>query len=89
MARSKRPITQRGAAEPVRRQKPAGGASESTTIAGEKVPGLPHDRDESPHSTGGERHPDVEQAARDVERGLQDTTRAPESDAAYHRLRKR
>ena len=89
MARSKRPIVKRGAAEPVRRQKPAGGSSESTTIAGEKVPGLPHERDESPHSTGGERHADIEQAAKDVERGLKDTSRANEADAAYHRLRKR
>src|SRR5438105_10368726 len=43
----------------------------------------------SPHSTGGERHADIEQAAKDVERGLKYTSRASESDAAYHRLRKR
>ena len=89
MARSNRPTPQRGAAEAVQRQKPTGGSSESTTIAGEKVPGLPHERDESPHSTGGERHADIEQAAKDVGRGLKDTSRAPEADAAYTKLRKR
>jgi hypothetical protein len=89
MARSNRPIPERGAGEPVKRQKPAGGSSQSTTIAGEPVPDLPHDRDEAARSTGGERREVMEQAGKDVQRGLQDTSRASETDAAYHELRKR
>lgn len=48
-------------------------------------PKLPHERDESVDMTHG--HPDaqVEQAYRDVERGLQDTDRGPPSHRAYQK----
>ena len=37
--------------------------------------------------TGGERHPEVEQAHRDMERGLQDTDRGPPADRTYRKLK--
>ena len=51
-------------------------------------PELPHDRDEKSGSTGGVPSPRVEQGARDLKRGLQDTSRAPEADQAYRKLKK-
>ncbi|RYF53446.1 MAG: hypothetical protein EOO29_56535, partial [Comamonadaceae bacterium] len=33
---------------------------------------LPHERDQSTDMTDGERHPEIEQAYKDVKRGLQD-----------------
>lgn len=48
---------------------------------------LPHERDEdaaiTPEAQDG---PPLTQAARDVERDLKDTSRASETDQAYHRL---
>ena len=51
-------------------------------------PQLPHDRDEKSGSTGGVPSPQVQQGARDLARGLSDTSRAPEADAAYRKLKK-
>ncbi|RYF28114.1 MAG: hypothetical protein EOO33_02010 [Comamonadaceae bacterium] len=47
------------------------------------VPLMPHERDQSVGMT--DDHPDanVQQAYRDVKRGLQDTDRGPPSDQAY------
>ena len=49
---------------------------------------LPHERDESVGMTGGVQDPVIQQAHADVERGLQDTSRSNESDAAYRKLKK-
>lgn len=51
------------------------------------APKLPHERDQSVTMTGGERHPEVEQAHRDMERGLQDTDRGPPADRTYRKLK--
>lgn len=51
------------------------------------APQLPHERDESAGVTDGIASETVRQAHRDVERGLQDTSRAPEADRAYRRLK--
>ena len=52
-------------------------------------PPLPHERDEAVGATGGVPSERVRQAHRDVQRGLQDTSRAPEADRAYQRQKKR
>ena len=52
-------------------------------------PHLPHDRDESVGATGGIPSERVRQGHRDLERGLQDTSRAPEADRAYDRLKRK
>jgi hypothetical protein len=48
---------------------------------------LPHERDQSVDMTGGEPDALVEQAYRDVKRGLQDTDRGPPADKAYQKLK--
>lgn len=49
---------------------------------------LPHERDESAGMTGGVPSEVVQQGARDLKRGLEDTSRAPEADQAYKKLKK-
>jgi hypothetical protein len=49
---------------------------------------MPHEHDEKVGMTGGVPSPKVQQAARDVKRGLQDTSRATEADDTYEKLRK-
>ena len=51
-------------------------------------PQLPHDRDEKTGATDGVPSERVQQGARDLKRGLQDTSRSTESDAAYRKLKK-
>lgn len=51
-------------------------------------PQLPHDRDEKAGSTDGVPSKRVQQAARDLKRGLQDTSGSTETDAAYRKLKK-
>lgn len=51
-------------------------------------PALPHERDESTSMTGGLPSGVVQQGARDLQRGLEDTSRAPEADRAYKKLKK-
>ena len=51
-------------------------------------PQLPHDRDEKAGSTDGVPSERIRQGARDLKRGLQDTSRSTESDAAYRKLKK-
>jgi hypothetical protein len=51
-------------------------------------PPLPHERDESTGTTGGVPSQVVQQGARDLKRGLEDTSRAPEADRAYKKLKK-
>lgn len=51
-------------------------------------PALPHDRDEQAGMTGGVQSPLVQQGARDLKRGVLDTSRAPEAEAAYRKLKR-
>lgn len=51
-------------------------------------PLLPNDRDEKVGATGGVPSAPVQQGARDLKRGLQDTSRATEADAAYAKQKK-
>ncbi len=44
---------------------------------------LPHDRDQATDMTSEQASPLMEQAARDTEDGLKDTSKAPEMDSAY------
>ncbi len=46
---------------------------------------LPHERDQAVDMTDGTRHPEVEQAYEDVQRGLQDTDRGPPAHKAYQK----
>lgn len=48
-------------------------------------PKLPHEHDQSVGMTDGQRDANVEQAYRDVQRGVQNTDRGPPSDKAYQR----
>ena len=56
-----------------------------TAIAGEAVPRLPHERDESTGSDPGAPREVMRQAQRDVEAGKVDTDRGPPADAAYRK----
>lgn len=49
---------------------------------------LPHERDETVGMTGGIADPVIQQAHRDVERGIEDTSRSNETDQAYRKLKK-
>lgn len=51
-------------------------------------PQLPHERDEATGATGGAPDAKVQQGHRDVVRGVQDTSRAPEAGRAYDKLKK-
>ena len=55
------------------------------SAAKEEKPKLPHERDESVDMTHGEPDAQIEQAYRDVQRGLQDTDRGPPADKAYQK----
>ena len=48
---------------------------------------LPRDRDEAKDMTSGQNSPLIKQAAADVNDGLQDTSKALETDKAYEKLR--
>ena len=48
---------------------------------------LPNERDQKVGATGGIPSAVVQQAARDLKRGLQDTSKGLETDAAYAKLR--
>jgi len=62
--------------------------SRKNPLASPSTPRLPHERDEAVGATGAVQSDKVRQGFRDVERGLQDTSRAPEADAAYDKLKK-
>lgn len=49
---------------------------------------LPHERDEAVGMTDGARHPEVEQAYDDLQRGLQDTDRGVPAHQAYQKQKK-
>lgn len=48
-------------------------------------PKMPHERDQSVEMTGGIQSKKVQQAAKDIQNGLKDTSRALEADAAYQK----
>ena len=48
---------------------------------------LPHERDQSTDMTASKRDPVVQQAQRDVSRGIKDTSKGAEMDSAYKKLR--
>lgn len=56
-----------------------------TTHASE--PALPHERDEQVGMTGGIANPVVQQGARDLKRGIQDTSKSVETNVAYAKLK--
>jgi hypothetical protein len=58
---------------------------DTTSPAESSNPRLPHERDEKVGITGGAPSKRVQQGAQDLKRGVSDTTRAPEADAAYRK----
>ena len=48
---------------------------------------LPHERDQSTDMTAEANDPVVEQASKDLQRGLKDTSKGPEMDKAYDKLK--
>ena len=47
---------------------------------------MPHERDETTGMTGGEPSADIQQAHRDLQRGLQDTSKGAEMDKTYKKV---
>lgn len=66
-------------------QRSARAASTRSEAGAPPAPRLPHERDESAHSTGAEPRPVIEQASDDLARGLVDTDRGAVADAVYRR----
>ena len=81
------PSTPESSVNTTRRQhaQPAAEAREGARAVDTTKPKLPHERDESVDMTHGKRDENIEQAYRDVQRGLQDTDRGPPADKAYQR----
>ena len=72
-------------------EKPAKPPEVGVDLTASKAPGqlhMPNDRDEKVGMTGGVPSSTVQQATRDVKRGLQDTSRASEAGAAYEKLKR-
>ena len=65
-----------------------GTSTGENSLASPVTPHLPHERDEKVGVTGSIPSEAVRQGYRDVKRGIQDTSRAPEADAAYDKLKK-
>ena len=57
------------------------------TVTTPTAPKLPHERDESVGTTGGVPSAAVQQAYKDVKRGLQDTSRGIAANQAYEKLK--
>lgn len=70
-----------GRPRPGRAETPAD-ASDEASLA------LPHERDQSIDMTDAQPDPHVQQASRDLRRGLQDTGESPPMDKACHRLKR-
>lgn len=68
---------------------PTTGDAASPGSAREESPKLPHERDQSVDMTHGQPDAQVEQAYRDVQRGLQDTDRGPPADKAYQKQKQK
>ena len=77
------------AVDTTRRQAP-GPANHRSLQASDRegAPKLPHERDESVDMTHGKPDAQIEQAYRDVQRGLQDTDRGPPADKAYQKQKR-
>ncbi len=66
--------------------------SAHTDLTTPKAPGepeLPHERDQSVGMTDGAPSQRMRQGHRDLARGVQDTSRGPEADKAYDKLKKK
>lgn len=57
------------------------------TVTTPSAPKLPHEHDESVGATGGVPSEAMQQAYRDVKRGLEDTSRGTAANAAYEKLK--
>ena len=57
------------------------------TVTTPTAPKLPHEQDQSVGSTGGLPSAAVQQAYKDVMRGLQDTSRGTAANRAYEKLK--
>lgn len=68
---------------------PRGTQVDLTSTKASPDPLLPHECDQKTGMTGGVQSPRVQQGARDLKRGLQDTSRATEANQAYEKLKKR
>jgi hypothetical protein len=66
----------------------AGTQVDLTSPTTSSAPPMPHERDEGSGMTGGIPSRRVQQGAKDVDRGVQDTSRGPEADQAYQKQRK-
>ena len=69
--------------------KPAQPSVDLATDDESSTPRMPHERDEGVGMTDGKPSEIVKRGHDDVERGVQDTSRAPEADRAYDKLKKR
>lgn len=69
--------------------RPAGNPQGETraSVDQENLPRLPHERDESADSQGGAPRADMQQASKDLKRGLVDTDRGPVTDSTYKKLK--
>lgn len=76
---AKTPLPQRS--RPGKHGTPADSSAESSLT-------LPHERDQSLNMTSDATNPGVAQAARDLEKGIKDTSKALEMDQAYKKLGK-
>ena len=84
-------IATAGKGMPARKSKPARVAAErAKTLHDASVEAklsLPHERDQSPNMTAATPDAVVQQAQQDLKRGVQDTSKAPEMDQAYRKLK--
>jgi hypothetical protein len=76
------------AKSPQARPPPTGRQTTQQDASAEASLELPNDRDQSTDMTPAEPDPVVKQAAKDVKRGLTDTSSGAETDRAYSKLRK-
>lgn len=69
--------------------KPADKRQGDTRVSSDEQssPRLPHERDESADSQNSAPRAEIEQASRDLKRGLQDTDRGPVTDSTYRKLK--
>ena len=63
-------------------------AVDLTNAALSTSPELPNERDEKVDMTGGVQSARVQQGARDLKRGVKDTSRAVEADETYKKLKR-
>jgi len=73
---------------PAPRPTPPSPTPHGSAPAGPAETPLPNERDESSGVTGGVPSRRVQQAHRDLQRGVEDTDRGPPADAAYRKLKR-